>query len=46
MFNRFHPDDRKRQVTLRLLGRIIDHYRAGGPGWMVRMEEVRPRYLR
>lgn len=41
-----HPDDRKRQVTLRLPGRIIDHYRAGGPGWMVRMEEVLDRAIK
>ena len=30
----------KRQVTLRLDGEILDHFRAGGPGWQGRINET------
>lgn len=30
----------KRAVSLRLSADVIDHFRAGGPGWQTRIDEV------
>ena len=34
------PGSAKRQVTLRLDQAVIDHFRAGGPGWQSRLNEA------
>jgi uncharacterized protein (DUF4415 family) len=33
-------DNPKRQVTLRLDGEILDHFRASGPGWQGRINAI------
>jgi uncharacterized protein (DUF4415 family) len=30
----------KRQVTLRLSPEVLDHFKAGGPGWQTRIDEA------
>jgi uncharacterized protein (DUF4415 family) len=30
----------KRQVTLRLSPEVIDHFKAGGPGWQTRIDDA------
>ena len=37
-------DKPKRQVTLRLPQEVIEHFKAGGPGWQTRVSEVLERY--
>jgi len=34
------PGSAKRLVSLRLDQAVIDHFRAGGPGWQSRLNEV------
>ncbi len=34
------PGSAKRQVSLRLDQVVIDHFRAGGPGWQSRLNEA------
>ena len=34
------PGSAKRSVSLRLDQAVIDHFRAGGPGWQTRMNEA------
>ena len=34
------PGSAKRAVSLRLDQAVIDHFRAGGPGWQTRMNEA------
>lgn len=33
-------DAPKRQVTLRLSPEVIDHFKAGGPGWQTRIDDA------
>ena len=35
----------KRQVTLRLSPEVIDHFKAGGPGWQTRIDEALKRAI-
>jgi uncharacterized protein (DUF4415 family) len=34
------PGSAKRQISLRLDQAVIDHFRAGGPGWQSRLNEA------
>lgn len=34
------PGSTKRQISLRLDQAVIDHFRAGGPGWQSRLNEA------
>lgn len=38
-------DAPKQQVTLRLPRRVIDHFKAGGPGWQTRIGDVLDRHV-
>ena len=35
----------KRQVTLRLSSEVIEHFKAGGPGWQTRIDETLKRAI-
>ena len=35
----------KQQVTLRLSPEVLDHFRAGGPGWQTRIDEALKRAI-
>lgn len=37
-------DAPKQQVTLRLPRHVLDHFKAGGPGWQTRIGEVLERH--
>lgn len=34
------PGEKKRQISIKLHPMVLDHYKAGGPGWQTRMEKV------
>jgi uncharacterized protein (DUF4415 family) len=38
-------DAPKRQVTLRLSPEVLDHFKAGGPGWQTRIDETLKRAI-
>ena len=35
----------KRQVTLRLSAEVIEHFKAGGPGWQTRIDDTLKRAI-
>lgn len=39
-------DKPKQQVTLRLSPEVIEHFKAGGPGWQTRIDETLKRSIR
>jgi uncharacterized protein (DUF4415 family) len=34
------PDEKKVQISIKLHPLVLDHYKASGPGWQTRMEQV------
>jgi uncharacterized protein (DUF4415 family) len=39
-------DEAKVQQSLRLSREVLDHFRATGPGWQARIDDVLRRYVR